>query len=321
MAAPSWRPWLRRLPRFVLALVAIGLMASTPNFVTPGTIGSIVLLGSIVGVLAVGQTFVLIGGGFDLSQGATMAMTAGMAAILVANRGVSPWLAVPIVLALGALLGAFNGIFVAAVGTNPFVTTLSTLLLYRGGAFLLLGGLPINKVTAFEFLQDGLTIRRAMTPGGTLIPNRTFVFLAVTAVSWVVLSRTLFGRHIYAVGGNLQAARLSGLATIRLRVATFALSGMAAALAALMQLSWVRVAKPDTGYGLELDSIAACVVGGISLQGGSGSVIGAALGCLLLQALGTYITMSGFPDEYRSLATGAVILTFAAADALARRTS
>ena len=315
MSALSWRLCLRHVPRLVLAIVAIGLMATTPNFVTRGTLGTILALGSIVGVLAIGQSFVLIGGGFDLAQGATMAMTAATAAILVTSQNLSPWIAVPVVFAIGASLGAINGLFVAAVGTNPFVTTLSTLLLYRGGAFLLLKGLPINKVTSFALLENGPML------GGTLIPSRAFVFLAVAAVSWVVLSKTIFGRHVYAVGGNVQAARLSGLPTIRLRVATFALSGMAAALAALMQLSWVRVAKPDTGYGLELDSIAACVVGGISLQGGSGSVVGAVLGCLLLQALGMYITMSGFPDEYRSLATGAVILTFAAADALARRTS
>ncbi len=308
-----WQKWGRRLPRLVLVVVAAILMARTPNFFRPVTLGTILTLGSIVGVLAIGQAFVLIGGGFDLSQGATMALAAASAALLATSQGISPWLATLLALGVGGLLGAINGAFVAIVGTNPFVTTLSTLLVYRGAAFLLLGGLPINGVRAFEFLEIGPTI------AGTHLPARGFVFLGIAVVSWVVLTRTVFGRHLYAVGGNMQAARLSGLPTIRLKIATFALSGMAAALAALMQLSWVRVAKADTGYGLELDSIAACVVGGISLVGGSGSVIGAALGCLLLQALGTYITMSGFPDEYRSLATGGVILTFAAADALARR--
>jgi len=310
-----WQRWLRRLPRALLVIVAAVLMARTPNFFAPVTLGTILALGSIVGVLAIGQAFVLIGGGFDLAQGATMALAAASAATLATTKGLNPWMVVAMALGIGAMLGSINGAFVAIVGTNPFVTTLSTLLLFRGGAFLLLGGLPITGVRSFDFLEMGPTI------AGTLVPARGFVFLVLAGISWVVLTKTVFGRHIYAVGGNVQAARLSGLPTVRLRIATFALSGMAAALAALMQLSWVRVAKADTGYGLELDSIAACVVGGISLQGGSGSVIGAALGCLLLQALGTYITMSGFPDEYRSLATGGVILTFAAADAMARRGS
>lgn len=315
MIPVSLRPWLRRLPRIVLVLVALGLMANTRNFFSPGTLIDILAVGSIVGVLAVGQAFVLIGGGFDLSQGATMTLTAASAAMLATGAGLSPGLVTPLALALGALLGAGNGWFVAVVGTNPFVTTLSSQLLYRGGAYLLLGGRPINGVTAFGFLERGPTVL------GTPIPARGFVFLALAAASWLVLARTVLGRHLYAVGGNLRAARLSGLPTRRLRIFTFALSGAAAALAALMQLSWVRVAKADTGSGFELDSVAACVVGGIGLQGGSGSVLGAAAGSLLLRALGTYITMSALPDEYRNLVIGGVILTFAAADALARRPS
>ncbi len=155
--------------------------------------------------------------------------------------------------------------------------------------------------------------------GGTHFPLRGAVFAAVTVAGWFVLRRLVFGRHVYAVGGNVEAARLAGIRTGRVRVATFALSGLAAALAAIMQLSWVRVAKPDTGTGFELDSIAACIVGGIALQGGSGGVPGAAFGCILLKALGSWITFRGFPDEYRGLITGAVILLFAGTDALARR--
>ena len=141
----------------------------------------------------------------------------------------------------------------------------------------------------------------------------------MTVLSWLVLRQTVFGQHIYALGGNAEAARLAGIRTVRLRIVTFVLSGLAAGGATILFLSWLRVAKPDTATGYELDSIAACVVGGVSLQGGRGSVLGAAAGCLLLQALRTQITMSGFPEEYRTLVTGVVILTFAAADALARR--
>lgn len=219
----------------------------------------------------------------------------------------------PLVLALGAALGAINGAFVAGVGTNPFVTTLSTTLIYRGAAFVFLRGQPIRGVRAFDALSRGPEL------AGTVVPVRGLLFLGLAGAAWFVLRRTVLGRHIYATGGNVEAARLSGLRTFRIRVATFALSGMAAGLAALMLLSWVRVAKPDTGSGYELDSIAACVVGGISLQGGSGDVLGAAAGALLLQALGTWITIRGFQDEYRAVITGLVILTFAATDSLARR--
>ncbi len=308
-----WRTLLARLPLLILAVAAFCLMAMTPGFLAPGTLGNVLKLASIVGLLAVGQAFVLIGGGFDLSQGAILGLTAAATAWL-AQDVLGPWPAALAALGLGALLGAVNGLFVALVRTNAFVTTLSTLLIYRGATFVLLGGGPITGVSAFDPLDDlGLTL------GRTLVPLRAFVFLGVAVLGWLVLRQTVFGQYVYATGGNAEAARLAGVRTAAVRVATFALSGLAAGLGAIALLSWVNLAKPDTGTGYELESIAACVIGGVSLQGGSGSVLGAAAGCLLMQTIGSLITYSGFPDEYRSLVTGGVILLFAAADAIGRR--
>ena len=288
----------------LLAVVAV-LAVTTPNFLMLRTVGTILALASIVGVLAVGQAFALIGGGFDLSQGAMLALTAAVTASAVVDHGLAAPAACAVALGAGLLLGTINGLCVAYIGTNPFVTTLSSMLVYRGAAFVFLGGQSISGVTAF----------------GTIDPIRGVVFLGMTAVAWFVLRGTVFGQYVYAVGWNAEAARLAGVRTRRVRAATFALSGLASGAAAILLLSWVRLAKPETGIGYEFDAIAACVVGGISLQGGSGSVLGAAAGCLLLQSLGTWITMSGFPDEYRSLVTGAVILFFAALDAITRRSS
>jgi ribose transport system permease protein len=306
------RPLLVRLPQALLAIVAIALMVGTEGFFTPGTLGSILTVASIVGVLAAGQTFVLIGGGFDLSQGAILALCAAGTAMLI-KAGLGPIPAALAAMAIGAALGAINGQFVALVRTNPFVTTLSTLLIFRGAAFALLKGRPISGIASFSLLDRGVTLM------GTLVPWRAFVFLGVASMAWLILRQTVFGQYVYAVGGNAEAARLSGVRTTRIKLSIFALSGLAAGVAAILYLSWFRLAKPDIGVGYELDSIAACVVGGVSLQGGRGSVLGAVAGCLMLQALATLITMSGFPDEYRNLVTGAVILTFAATDALARR--
>ena len=287
-------------------------MVRTDRFFTPGTLASILTQASIVGVLAIGQTFVLIGGGFDLSQGAMLALTAAVVAHLAQWTG-SGAVCIAAALAVGLVLGALNGFFVSVVRTNPFVTTLSSLLIYRGAAFIALGGRPVANIRVFQAIDSGFDF------GDTYLPYRGVIFLVVTFLAWVVLRRSVFGQHVYALGGNAEAARLAGVRTIRLRVAAFALSGLAAGVATVLYLSWVRVSKADTGTGFEFDSIAACVVGGVSLQGGRGSVLGAAAGCLLLQALRTQITMSGFPEEYRTLVTGLVILTFAAADALARR--
>lgn len=312
MVPQTWRIWLARIPLVFLAIAAIALMLRTPQFLTERTLSSILTVASIVGVLAVGQTFVLIGGGFDLSQGAALGLTAATTAWLVQhNSGTVP--AALSALAVGTLLGVLNGVCIAGIGTNAFVTTLSTQLIYRGAAFILLAGRPINRITAFSALDQHVVLRHAP------ISFRAFVFVGVAIAAWLALRQTVFGQYVYAVGGNAEAARLAGVRTGRVRVAAFALSGLGAGIAALLWLSWLRVAKPDTGVGYELSSIAACVVGGVSLMGGSGSVLGAAAGCLLLQTLATLITMSGFPDEYRTLVSGAVILTFAAADALARR--
>jgi len=306
------RSLLSRLPQILLVAGALVLMVRTDRFFTPGTLASILTQASIVGVLAIGQTFVLIGGGFDLSQGAMLALTAAVVAHLAQWSG-SGAVCVAAALAVGLVLGALNGFFVSVVRTNPFVTTLSSLLIYRGAAFIALGGRPVANIRVFQAIDSGFEF------GDTYLPYRGVIFLVATFLAWIVLRQSVFGQHVYALGGNADAARLAGVRTVRLRVAAFALSGLATGAATVLYLSWVRVSKADTGTGFEFDSIAACVVGGVSLQGGRGSVLGAAAGCLLLQALRTQITMSGFPEEYRTLVTGLVILTFAAADALARR--
>lgn len=301
-----------RLPQILLIAGALALMLRTERFFTPGTLASILTQASIVGVLAVGQAFVLLGGGFDLSQGAMLALTAAAVGRLAQHGFDWPACAAAAMLT-GLALGSINGFFVSVVRTNPFVTTMSTLLVYRGGAFLVLNGQPISKIVVFRGVDDGFRL------GETFVSYRGLIFAASAIAAWAFLRWSVPGQHVYALGGNAEAARLAGVRTTRLRIATFAISGLAAGLAAVLLLGWLRVTRSDTAAGYEFDSIAACVVGGVSLQGGRGSVLGAAAGCLLLQALRTQITMSGFPEEYRTFVTGLVILTFAAADALARR--
>lgn len=300
-----------RVPQLIFAAVALILMARTENFFKAATFGSILSLASIIGVLAIGQTFVLIGGGFDLSQGAALALSAAVGASL-AVAGWPPYVAGAGAIGCGLLLGFINGFFVSMVRTNPFVTTLSTLLIFRGAAFALLKGGRLSEIEAFTILDQGPTIL------GTLVPWRAFLFPILAAAAWLVLRLTLFGQHVYAVGGNPQASRLAGIETRKVTIICYMIGGLAAGIGAIQTLAWLQVAKADLASGYELDSIAACVVGGVSLQGGAGSVVGAALGCLFLRSLATLITMSGFPDDYRTIVTGAVILVFAAADAFSR---
>ncbi len=309
----SWSILLVRMPQLLLAAGAIWWMWNTERFFSLRNLGQIVNLASLVGVLAVGQAFVLIGGGFDLSQGAVLGLSAACAAAWLQSGAVGPIGAAGVALSVGVVAGLVNGFFVAYVRTNAFVTTLSMTLVVRGLTFLRLGGRMIGPVEAFERLGRSVSIGRLPVSGLGV------TFLVSVILGWVVLRRTVFGQHIYATGGNAQAARLAGVRTERLKMATFAISGAAAGMAAILWLAFLGVSRADSGQGYELNAIAACVVGGVSLQGGSGSMMGAAVGCLLLQALSNLIGLSGFPDEYSTLATGLVILTFAAVDALARR--
>lgn len=309
----SWSVLLVRVPQLLLAAGALWWMFSTERFFSLRNLGQIVNLASLVGVLAVGQAFVLIGGGFDLSQGAALGLSAACAAAWLQNETVGPAGGVAVALAAGLVVGLANGFFVAYVRTNPFVATLSMMLVVKGLTFLRLGGRMIGDVEAFEPLGRSVSLGRLPVSGLSV------TFLVSVLLAWVVLRKTVFGQHLYASGGNAEAARLAGLRTERLRLFSFAISGAAAGVAAILWLAFLGVSRADSGQGYELNAIAACVVGGVSLQGGAGSVLGAALGCLLLQALSNLIGLSGFPDEYSTLATGLVILTFAAADALARR--
>ena len=198
----------------------------------------------------------LIGGGFDLSQGAMMALVAATTGLL-AQRGVSP-----VVVAASALVLARPGVDQRRDGGRGPDQSLrhhaEHALDLPGAALIALAGQPIANIRVFQAIDSGFTL------GATFVPFRGLVFLAITLLSWLVLRQMVFGQHIYALGGNAEAARLAGIRTVRLRVATFLLSGLAAGVATILFLSWLRVAKPDTATGYELDSIAACVVGGVS---------------------------------------------------------
>jgi len=303
---------LRRWPQILLLVAAVWLTLTTERFYTGSNLSSIVTRAAIIGVLAVGQCCVLLAGGFDLSQGATVGLACA-AAGSVMGEGYESGACFAAALAAGLVVGLANGLFVAKVGTNPFVTTLSSQMVVRGLTFVILGGQSLNKLTMFAALD------RQVTVGGLALSGRAAVFLLTTLAVWVFLRQTIWGQHLRATGGNVEAARLAGVRTSRMKVLSFALSGLSAGLAAVLLLSFIKVSKTDTAGGYELDSIASCVIGGVSLAGGEGSVLGAAAGCLMLKTIETVITLKGLDDQYRSLVTGALILTFAATDAWAGR--
>lgn len=306
------RRLMRRWPQLVMILVAVWLTSTTRDFYTASNLSAILTRTAIVGVLAIGQACVLMAGGFDLSQGATLGLACAVSGTAM-SRGCDPVVCMIVAILTGIAAGICNGIFVAKVGTNPFVTTLSSQMIIRGLTFWVLGGGLLNRLTSFSALD------KAVAVGGVNLSGRGLVFLATTLLAWVFMRQTIWGQHLRATGGNTEAARLAGVRTDRMKVLSFVLSGLCAGIGAILQLAFVRVSKADTGANMELESIASCVIGGISLSGGEGSILGAAGGCFLLKTIETIITIRGANDNYRLLITGALILTFAATDAWSRR--
>lgn len=302
----------RRWPQILMVGIAFWLTSTTHNFYSASNLSAILTRTSIVGVLAVGQCCVLLAGGFDLSQGATLGLACAVSGTAM-TRGYHPAVCALMAILTGVAAGWANGFFVSKIGTNPFVTTLSSQMIIRGLTFWVLGGGLLNRLTGFQVIEKQIPV------GQFPVSGRALMFMLTAVFAWVFIRQTIWGQHLRATGGNSEAARLAGVRTDRMKILSFVLSGLCASLGAIMQLAFVRVCKADTGSNMELESIASCVIGGVSLSGGEGSIAGAAWGCFLLKTIETIITIRGTNDNYRLLITGALILTFAATDAWSRR--
>ena len=263
-------------PVAALILLVIVLSLLAPSFLTLDNILSIGPQAGIIGLLAVGETAVIIAGAIDLSVGSVMTFSGIVLGLLMA-AGVNPVMATICCILTGAAWGVFNGV-VTAYGRIPaFITTLGSLGMAKGLALILAGGQPIFKnMASYRFLGQGKILG---------IPVVILVLAAAALIMHIVLTRTSFGRHIYAIGGNKESARLSGVNVERVTVAVFTMSGALAGLAAALMASRLSSAQLTSGDGAELDAIAATVIGGCSLMGGQGYVGGTILGIMLMGVL------------------------------------
>jgi ribose transport system permease protein len=294
---------------FVILFVALSI--ASPAFLTPTNLLNILDQAAPVGIIALGATLVIISGAFDLSSGAVFAL-AGVVAALVTNES---GLALGVVAGLltGSLLGLVNGVIVTVIGVNSFVATLASSLMIRGLASVLTAGLIIT-VADRTFRQIG----QANLAGAKL---SVWLFILAIAVTWFLLSRTTFGRYLFAVGGNAEAARLSGIHVAAVRSGAFVLSGLCAALAGLIAASRVAAGQADAGTGIELGAIAAVVIGGTSISGGEGAIWRTVMGVLLLALISNGFNILGIDPFLRTIFQGAIIVAAVSVDAIARRES
>jgi ribose/xylose/arabinose/galactoside ABC-type transport system permease subunit len=298
---------------FVLEFVLFAFLS--PYFFTPDNLLNVSLQASITAIIAAGMTFVILTGGIDLSVGSLVAF-AGIVSTSLLKTGLPPaaGFAVAIVsgLAIGSLSGAFAGFCITRFNIAPFIVTLATMTIWRGAAFVWTDGRPVWELPGgFAFLGTG---RLFAVPVPTIIMVLTFI------ASHVILTRTRFGRYVYAVGGNIEAARLAGIRTGRVLLNVYVLSGTLAALSGILLASRMNSGQPNAGVSYELDVIAAVVVGGTSLTGGAGSIVGTFVGAMLIAVLRNGLNLLNVNSYIQQVVVGIVILLAVMLDQLRRRT-
>ena len=314
---------LRRYGTLIgFALILVYFWVNLPDtFMTPRNWLNITQQLSMLMVVASGMTIVMVMGDFDLSVGSAASL-AGIVAGLLFTLGYPVWIVVGAALLVGLLGGAFNGILVSFVGILPFVATLATLTMFSGAAFVLSGGKTISGKAIPEsfsnFARGGIPLGEL---GGTavMLPNLTIVALLAVLGVWVLLEQTTFGRRLYAIGGNIEAAYLSGVAVRRLKLVAFSLTGLSAAGAGLMYASRVASANPTQGSGLMLNAIAAVFLGMTMSEQNEPRILATVIGVLILGVLDNGLTQLSVDSYIRQILVGAIIVLAVAASSITRK--
>jgi ribose transport system permease protein len=297
------------VPAFVALFIVLSITSS--HFLTENNLSNILDQWGPLGMLTIGETICILAGVFDLSVGSMVSVTA-VVATKVAHGG-SPTLGLIAAVAAGIVLGTANGVVIYLTRINSFIGTLATSIVYAGLAILITGGNTVT-VTNPSFGTIGQNSALGITYVG-------WFFLGFTVLAIVFISRSTFGRYVYAVGGNPEAARLSGIRVDAIRGACFAISGLAAGVAGMLLASRTQSAAANIGTGFELTAISAAVVGGTSIFGGDGAVWRGFLGIMLLALIGNGFDLLNISTTYQQIVQGALILVAVAADQLLRRRS
>ncbi|MFE3839129.1 ABC transporter permease [Pseudogemmobacter sonorensis] len=286
----------------IIALLLIGLSFASDSFLTPRNLLNIFNQSAPLAIIACALTFVIIGGGFDLSTGAIFGVAAVSAGWIAIN--VDPMVAIVAGPLIGMVLGTLNGIIITGFNVHSFLVTLATSLVYRGIAILITDG-KLIPVRIAEFSWIG---RSRVSIFGIEINVAVLVMLAFMALMMFLLNRTTFGRAVFAVGGNEEAALLSGIRTRLVKIVTFAMSGTAAGLAGVITVSRISMAEPQAGSGLEFEAIAAVILGGTSIMGGAGAIWRSVAGVLLIALIGNGFNILNVNPFFKDLTTGVIIV-------------
>jgi ribose transport system permease protein len=296
-----------------IAVLVIALSLSTDTFLTVANLRNLVDQMVVVGILASGCTLCIIAGVFDLSTSAILAVTAITGVYVTQSLGMTTGFVVAVL--VGLLLGAVNGVVITGIGVNSFIATLATSIVFRGAAVLLTGGAIVYPLTSQR--ADFRLLTFSTRPLGLTVA--CFVLLVVVVTTGLLLSFTVYGQSLYAVGSNSAAAKLAGIPVARVQITVLMISGVCAALAGLVLASRAGSAQASLGTGLELTAIAATVVGGTSINGGEGAIWRGMAGVAILQLLSNGFNLLGWDTTYQQVLTGALILFAVSVDQVLRR--
>lgn len=311
---------LRRQLQQILAFASLIVLViffsiANNNFLVWSNIVGVLLSTAVIGILALGTTFVIISGGIELSLGTGMTLCAVMTAVFIVNLGWPMPIGVVGGILFGGLVGLVNGFNVAILKIPPFIATLAMMLVAQGLALVISGTAPIyfTDIEGFRSISNGTGIP------GVLIPNAVLILFALTIVGTIILRKGILGRYTFAIGSNEEAAGISGINLTKWKIIIYSLSGLFMGVAGVVIAARLNSAQPAQGVGYELQAIAAVVIGGTSLQGGKGSIIGTLIGALIMATVENGLRIMSIPQEWQTVIVGLVILLAVYTDILRRR--
>jgi ribose transport system permease protein len=311
---------LQKLLAFASLLLLLGYFSfASPEFMSFDNMINILQATAVNGVLAIASTFIIITAGIDLSVGTLMTFCAVMAGVFLTFWQLPMWTGIVAAIATGAICGAFSGTLVAKAKIPPFIATLGMMLALKGGALVISGDKPIyfNNTENFYMISQDSLIGYVFPQAQ--IPNAALILFALAIIASIVLTRTSLGRYTFAIGSNEEAVRLSGVNVDAWKIGIYSLGGGICGIAGLLLASRINSAQPALGQGYELDAIAAVVIGGTSLSGGTGTILGTIIGAFIMSVLTNGLRILSVAQEWQFVVTGAIIIIAVYADNLRRK--
>ena len=309
------------IPAIILLVSVIGFGLIAHNFFTPGTLSLVLKQVTVTGIVAIAQTIVILTAGIDLSVGAILVISAMVMGRVAVLYGVPVFMAIPLGVAVGTLMGAFNGFLVTKARIPPFIVTLGTLYIFNSLKLWYTGSESIRAADLEEKTPGLLWFGSMINVGGAIFIYGSFALILLALGAWYMLNRTAWGRHVHAIGDDPEAAKLSGIQLDRTLISVYAVAGLICGIGAWIAIGRVGSISPIAFETVNLDSITAVVIGGTSLFGGRASIVGSVLGALIVGVFNTGLSLAGVDSYWQLFASGCLVIIAVAIDQWLRRAS